>query len=83
MKDTRIILDFSCTIDVKLFKIDVKNVFLNGYIQWEMFVDQTPGFINSYFPDHVFKLQKTLYGLKQDPRAWYDYHSKFLLENSF
>ena len=44
--------------------MDVKSEFLNGYIQEEVFVDQTPGFINPTFLDHVFKLKKALYGLK-------------------
>lgn len=38
-------------------------------------------FINLAFPDNVFKLKKALYRLKQTPRAWYDYLSKFLLKH--
>lgn len=61
-------------MNFKLFQMDVKISFLNGYIQEEVFVDQ---------PDHVFKLKKALYGLKQAPRTWYDRLSKFLLKNKF
>lgn len=63
--------------------MDVKNTFLNGYIQEEVCIDQHLGFINPTFPYHVFKLNKVLYGLKQAPRACYDRLSKILLENKF
>lgn len=49
--------------------MDLKNMFLNCYIQEEMFVDQPLGFVNSSFIDHIFKLKKYLYILKKDPRA--------------
>ena len=58
----------------------LKVLFLNDFIQEEVYVDQPPGFENSEKPNHVFKLTKALYGLKQAPRAWYECLSKFLLE---
>ena len=63
--------------------MDVKSVFLNGYISEEVYVEQPPGFLDQTMPYHIFKLNKALYGLKQAPRAWYDRLSKFLLENDF
>ena len=42
--------------------MDVKSVFLNGFINEEVYVEQTQGFKNHKFLDHVFKLKKTLYG---------------------
>ena len=67
----------------KLFQMDVKSVFLNGYISEEVYVEQPPGFENHAFSNHVFRLNKALYGLKQAPRAWYERLSKFLLNNGF
>jgi hypothetical protein len=49
----------------KLYQIDVKNVFLNGVIQEEVYVRQPPGFKNPKYPNRVLKLSKALYGLKQ------------------
>ena len=44
--------------------MDVKSVFLNGFIEDEFYVEQPLGFENFDFPNYVFKLSKTLYGLK-------------------
>ena len=63
--------------------MNVKSAFLNGFISEEVYVAQPPGFENHEFPDHVFKLSKALYDLKQTPHAWYDRLSLFLLENGF
>ena len=79
----RLLLAFACIMDFKLYQMDVKSAFLNGYIQEEVYVDQPPGFENFEYPNHVFKLKKALYGLKQAPRAWYERLSKFLLEKGF
>ena len=49
--------------------MDVKSAFLNGFIEDEVYVEQPLGFENFNFPNHVFKLSKTLYGLKQALRA--------------
>ena len=75
----RILLIFVVSQSVKIFQMDVKSAFLNGYIKEEVYVEQPPGFEDSKYPDHVFKLTKVLYGLKQAPRAWYEHLSSFLL----
>ena len=45
--------------------MDVKSAFLNGPIQELVFVEQPPGFEDPSMPNHVYKLHKVLYGLKQ------------------
>jgi hypothetical protein len=65
----RILLAFAASKGFKLYQMDVKSAFLNGYIEEEVYVRQPPGFENSKFSNHVFKLHKSLYGLKQAPRA--------------
>ena len=76
-------LAFVAHKDLKLFQRDFKNAFLNDFIEKEVYVKQPSGFEDHTLLDHVFKLQKTLYGLKQTPCAWYDRLSPFLLENTF
>nr|GEZ14943.1 retrovirus-related Pol polyprotein from transposon TNT 1-94 [Tanacetum cinerariifolium] len=56
---------------------------LNGKLKEEVYVKQPPGFESSEFPNHVFKLDKALYELKQAPKAWYETHSTFLTEHKF
>ena len=77
------LLAFASFMDFKLYQMDVKNAFLNGFIEDDVYVEQPPGFENFNFPNHVFKLSKVLYGLKQAPRAWYERLSNFLLEKGF
>jgi len=49
----------------------------------EVYVKQPLGFEDLKHPDHVYKLKKSLYGLKQAHRAWYDRLSNLLIENDF
>ena len=44
--------------------MDAKSAFLNGVITEEVYVKQPPGFIDPNHPDFVYKLKKSLYGLK-------------------
>ena len=76
----RILITFAVSQSVKLFQIEVKSAFFNGYIKEEVYVKQPPCFEDQKYPNHVFKLTKTLYGLKQAPRVWYECLSSFLLE---
>nr|GEW45470.1 copia protein [Tanacetum cinerariifolium] len=55
-----------------VFQMDVKTVFLNGILKEEVYVGQPLGFVSKQYPDHVYALDKALYGFKQAPRAWYD-----------
>ena len=79
----RILIAIASFMGFKLYQMDVKCAFLNGFLNEDVYVEQPPGFENSKFPDHIYKLDKALYGLKQAPRAWYERLSKFLLENEF
>ena len=60
----RLLLAYASTMDIKLYQMDVKSAFLNGIINEEVYVEQPPGFKSQEFSDHVFKLNKALYGLK-------------------
>ena len=52
--------------------MDVKNAFLNEILSEKMYVELPKGFGNPKLPNHVYRLKKTLYGLKKKtPRAWY------------
>jgi hypothetical protein len=76
-------LAFLASQGFKLYQMDVKSAFLNGFIEEEVYVKQPPGFEHPKYPHRVYKLQKALYGLKQAPRAWYDRLRSFLLGHGY
>jgi hypothetical protein len=83
LESIRILLAHAAHHSFKLFQMDVKSAFLNGPIKEEVYVEQPPGFEDDRYPDHVYKLSKVLYGLKQTPRAWYECLRDFLIANDF
>ncbi|GJT52307.1 retrovirus-related pol polyprotein from transposon TNT 1-94 [Tanacetum coccineum] len=83
LESIRILLAYACALDFKLFQMDVKSAFLNGFINEEVYVAQPLGFIDFEKSDHVYKLKKDLYGLKQAPKAWYDRLKAFLIKHEY
>ena len=79
----RMLLAFACHKNFILYQMDVKNAFLNGFINEEVYVEQPPEFESFNFPNHVFKLKKALYDLKQAPRAWYERLRPRLVRENF
>nr|GEU50512.1 putative ribonuclease H-like domain-containing protein [Tanacetum cinerariifolium] len=69
LESIRILLAIACTNDFKLYQMDIKSAFLNGFINEEVYVAQPLGFIDFQKPNYVYKLKKALYGLKQAPKA--------------
>ncbi|GJQ91861.1 copia protein [Tanacetum coccineum] len=83
LESIRILLAYAYAHDFKLFQMDAKSTFLNGFISEEVYVSQPPSFVDFEKPTHVFKLKKALYGLKQAPKAWYDRLKSFLLNHKY
>ncbi|GJY03057.1 retrovirus-related pol polyprotein from transposon TNT 1-94 [Tanacetum coccineum] len=63
--------------------MDVKTAFLNGSLKEEVFVRQPVGFVDLDFPNHIYRLKKDMYGLKQALRTWCGNLSSFLIEHHF
>ena len=63
--------------------MDVKTAFLNGILEEEVYVEQPKGFEDPHFPNHVYRIKKALYMLKQAPRAWYERLTTFLVRKGF
>jgi hypothetical protein len=66
-----------------LHQLDVQNAFLHGVLEEEVYMKQSPGFVNLDFLTYHYKLDKALYGLKQTPFAWYSRPSDKLQSLSF
>jgi Reverse transcriptase (RNA-dependent DNA polymerase) len=56
---------------LELEQIDVDGAFLNGLTDAEICMHQPLGYVNPQFPNHVCKLAKGIYGLKQAGRIWH------------
>ncbi|RVW69268.1 Copia protein [Vitis vinifera] len=76
----RILLSLAVNQDWCLQQLDIKNAFLNGDLEEEVYMEIPPGFEESMAKNQVCKLQKSLYGLKQSPRAWFDRFTKAVLK---
>jgi len=60
----QILIAFAAYMEFKLYHMGVKSAFLNGHLKEEVYVMQPCCFENNELPNHVFKLNKALYGLK-------------------
>jgi hypothetical protein len=78
-----ILLAYATYHDFKLFKMDVKNAFLNRPIKEKVYAEQPHVFEDDKYHSHVYKLKRVLYGLKQALRAWYECLEYFVIANSF
>ena len=67
-----ICIPFFAHNNMKLYQMNVKNTFINGLMQKEVYVEQPPWFEGDTFSQHVLKLNKAFYELKQAHHAWYE-----------
>ena len=61
----------------------MKNTFLNGDSEEEVFIKVPPSFELSGAKNQVCKLRKSLYGLKQSCRAWFKRFTKIVYKHGF
>ena len=81
-KSLRIILALTVQLNLELVQMDVVTAFLNADIQEEVYMKQPQGYQQGD-NNLVCKLNKTIYGLRQAPRDWYELFSKFLISIGF
>jgi hypothetical protein len=72
MNTVRILISCATNFGWPLHQLDVKNAFLHGDLKEEVYMDIPPGFSTPRTSGKVCRLRKSLYGLKQSPRAWFD-----------
>ena len=80
MKMVRILLSLVVHFGWEIQQYDVKNVFLQGDLEEEVYMEPPPGFDDKYGPNKVCRLKKTLYGLKQFPWVWFGKLTKAMMK---
>ncbi len=69
--------------DLDIHQLDVKMTFLNGYLDEKLYMSIAKGLSISTNTYLVCNLTKSLYGLKQSSRAWYQCFDNFLIPQGF
>lgn len=67
LESMRMLLAFAYFRNFKLFQMNVKSAFLNGYLNEEVYIKQPLGFEDPDNPDHVFKTFKSSIWVKASP----------------
>lgn len=79
----RVLLSLVANLDWPLQQLDVKNAFLNGDLEEEVFMELPPGFSEEGQVEKVCRLEKALYGLKQLLRAWFAKFTKAIKRHGY
>nr|GEU92102.1 peroxidase 31-like [Tanacetum cinerariifolium] len=66
-----------------IHQLDVKNAFLHGDLSETVYMHQPLGFQDSAHPDYICLLQRSLYGLKQAHRAWFQRFASYITRVGF
>ena len=79
LNSIRSIIAMAAAKGLNVHQMDVDSAFLNGQIDCDIYMSQPPGYEDQAHPDWVCKLNKSLYGLKQAGRIWYEVVANFLV----
>ena len=81
----RTLLTLANAHDLEIHQMDVTTAFLNGSLEHDIYnyMKQPEGFVDPRYPDHVCKLKRSIYGLKQSARCWNQTLDIFLLKNGY
>ncbi|XP_042501739.1 uncharacterized protein LOC122079386 isoform X2 [Macadamia integrifolia] len=75
---------YTVNFDWPLFQLDIKNAFLYGDLQEEVYMEQPPRYVaQGERTSCVCRFHKAIYGLKQSPRAWFDKFSATIVTCGF
>ena len=83
MNTVRVLISLAANFGWDLQQFDVKNAFLHGDLEEEIYMEIPPGFGNDLDKNKVCRLKKALYGLKQSPRAWFGKFTKVMIAVGF
>jgi len=83
MSTVRALISCAANFGWPLHQLDVKNAFLHSDLQEEVYMEVPPGCSKPDTAGKVCRLRKSLYGLKQSPRAWFDKFRRALYEMGY
>ena len=69
--------------DFEVEQMDAETTFLHGDLEEEKFMKQPEGYAMKGKKELVCKMKKSLYGLKQSPRMWYQKFDTYMLGLGF
>lgn len=79
----RVLMQKAAQDNLILHQMDVKTAYLHAPLDYEIFIEQPEGFEVETRKNLVYKLNKSLYGLKQSGRNWNRMFDEHLCENGF
>ena len=82
MSSICLVLSLAALHNWEFHQMDVKSAFLHGDLHEEIYMEQPPGYVQNN-SSLVCLFKKSLYDLKQAPRAWYAKMDSFLLDTGF
>ena len=84
MTTIRILMQYAAEHGLPVHQLDVKTAYLNAPIDCEVYLEQPPGYtVKNNNETMVWKLKKSLYGLKQSGRNWNSLLDNFFKEHGF
>ena len=78
-----VLLSLAANLDWPLHQLDIKNAFINGNLNEEIYMELPPGFKSTGQTRLVCKLKKTIYGLRQSPRGWFERFTKVVRKQKY
>ena len=78
----RMLLQIASQYDLNIHQMDVKNAYLNAPIDCEIYITPPEGFIMKN-KNSVWRLNKSLYGLKQSAQCWNTVFHDYIIKQQF
>jgi ATP-binding cassette subfamily B (MDR/TAP) protein 1 len=79
----RVALGIAATMDMETEQLDVKKSFLHGDLEEDIYIEKPEGFMVTGKESQVCRFNKSLHGLKQDPRQWCKKFESFMTKLDF
>lgn len=83
MSSLRLLLALVASFDLELYHLDVQTAFLHGELPKELYMQQPPHYESPTQPRYVCRLHRSIYGLKQSPRLWFQCFNDFMTTHGY